>query len=179
MEPNDQNIAKKIKNGDKKAFEQVFRLYYNELCNFALKYIKNPDDAEETVQEVFFRIWSRRKKLNIQSNLKSYIYQSVRNACTEHGRHLQVKNQYTASKDNSQKQANPEEILQASQLEKILLKAMTGLPERCKKIFNLSRNEGLKYREIAEKLAISIKTVEADMGLTLKTLRNALKNAEK
>ncbi len=179
METNDQNTAKKIKNGDKKAFEKVFRQYYNELCHFALGFLKDPDEAEEIVQEVFFRIWNRRKKFTIQSNLKSYIYQSVRNACVEHGRHLQVKNKYAGEKIESSLPASPEEILEAGQLEKIMQMAINKLPQRCKKIFSLSRDEGLKYREIAEKLAISIKTVEADMGITLQTLRNALKNADK
>lgn len=171
-------INKQIKKGNKEALEELFRTHYNNLCNFAYKYVRSTEDAEEIVQETFFRLWNKKNGIIIKKSLKSYLYTSVRNLCTEHGRHLQIQQKYVNSSIEKDYPPTPQKLLEANQLEILLKKTLEKLPDRCRKIFSMSRNEGMKYAEIAEKLSISVKTVEADMGQTLKALRNTLKMSE-
>lgn len=171
-------IKKQLKKGNKEALEELFRTHYNELCNFAFQYLRSTEDAEEIVQETFFRLWNKKTGIKIKKSLKSYLYTSVRNLCTEHGRHLQIKQKYMNDSIEKEYPPTPQKLLEASQLEILFKKTLEKLPERCRKIFSMSRNEGMKYSEIAEKLSISVKTVEADMGQTLKALKNTLKISE-
>jgi RNA polymerase sigma-70 factor (ECF subfamily) len=174
----EKHIRKQIKKGNKQALEVLFRENYSELCNYAFRYLKSTEEAEEIVQETFFRLWNKKSGLNIKKSLKSYLYTSVRNLCIEHGRHLQIKQKYVNDQKTTEYPPTPQKILEANQLEILLKNALEKLPERCRKIFRMSRNDGMKYSEIAEKLSISVKTVEADMGQTLKVLRNTLKVSE-
>lgn len=179
MDNTEKHLAQSIKKGDKKAFEKLFKMHYNELCHFACSFVKEPAEAEELVQEAFYRFWNKREKIQIRKNLKSYLYTAVRNLCTEHGRHLKVKRQYASVQHETTYSDDPHKLLEASQAMQIFEQTLNLLPERCRTIFKLSRDDGLKYREIAEKLTISVKTVEADMGITLQALRKALKTPEK
>ncbi|ALO16611.1 RNA polymerase sigma factor CnrH [Salinivirga cyanobacteriivorans] len=179
MEKSDKHIIKQIRKGDKTAFEHLFKTHYNELCNFANSFVKDPDEAEEIVQDVFYKLWQKRKQLIIQKNLRGYLFKTIRNKCTAYGRHLKIKQQYEQDPNTSHTPESPLELLEATQMENLFNQTLMQLPERCRKIFNLSREQGLKYREIAIELSISIKTVEADMGSTLKALREALKTAQK
>jgi RNA polymerase sigma-70 factor (ECF subfamily) len=178
MNKSEESIKKNIRKGSKEALEVLFRTHYNNLCNFALQFVKTPDEAEEIVQETFFRLWNRKSNLKFIKNLKSYLYTSVRNLCTEHGRHLQVMHKYASNVSENDTPPNPQLILEAIQLEDVFNKVLDNLPDRCRKIFLMSRNDGLKYVEIAQKLSISVKTVEADMGQTLKALRDVVKMNE-
>jgi RNA polymerase sigma-70 factor (ECF subfamily) len=178
MNKAEDDIKKQLKKGNKSALELLFRSHYNELCNFAYKYVQSKDEAEEIVQETFFRLWNKKTKIKIKKSLKSYLYTSVRNLCTEHGRHLTVKTKYANETIETEKVPTPQSILEATQLENLIKETFEKLPDRCRKIFRMSRNEGLKYAEIAEKLSISVKTVEADMGQALKALRHTLKMSE-
>lgn len=179
MEESDKKIFKQIKRGDKAAFEKLFKTHYADLCHFANSYLKDPDEAEEMVQEAFFRLWQKRKQILIQKNLKGYLYRSVRNMCTEYGRHLKVKQHYAQNRPTGNLNLSPHDLLEATQLETLFHQTLLSLPERCRTIFSMSREEGLKYKEIAQKLSISVKTVEADMGSTLKALREAIKTTQK
>jgi len=174
----EENIKRQIKKGNKNALESLFKTHYNDLCNFAYQFVHSKDEAEEIVQETFFRLCNKKTKIKIKKSLKSYLYTSVRNLCTEHGRHLLVKAKYAKEIKENEAPPTPQKILEANQLELLLKETFDKLPERCRKIFSMSRNEGLKYSEIAKKLSISVKTVEADMGQTLKALRHTLKMSE-
>ncbi len=179
MKKSDKYIVKQLKKGDKVAFEGLFKAHYSDLCNFAYSYLKDADEAEEIVQDAFYKLWQKRKQLFIQKNLTGYLFKTVSNKCTEYGRHLKVKQQFEQEPNAKNTSESPLELLEATQLEKLFNQTLLKLPERCRKIFNLSRQEGLKYREIAQKLSVSVKTVEADMGITLQALREALKTSEK
>lgn len=161
-----------IAQGDHRAYETLFREHYRPLCAFAIQYVKSSDDAEEIVQDLFVKIWQDRQKVNITSSIKAYLFTAVRNRCL---------NALGKSKRN---QALNEEMVVADQNEvdedEVALRnakihaAIEELPEMRRKVFKMSRFEGLKYKEIAEQLGISIKTVENQMGNALKTLRSEL-----
>ena len=177
MNPSEKDIINKIKEGDIGKFEMLFKDYYERLCEFGMKYLKSIDLAEEIVQDTFYNIWKNRNTINIKTSLKSYLYTAVRNNCLQElrTRSLDIKyeNYYKSHYVNDS--VNPVDELNAKELNEVIHKVLNSLPERCKIIFKMSRDEGLKYHEIAEKLSISIKTVEANMGKALKQFRHYLK----
>ncbi|MEN8123054.1 MAG: RNA polymerase sigma-70 factor [Bacteroidota bacterium] len=171
------NIVNKIKQGNIRAFEKVFRELYSPLCGYANKIINDPDKAEEIVQEVFYIIWKNKERLTIRVSLKSYLYKSVQNSCLQIAQHQLVKEKYrqfVINGDND-KQLSPDTELEVKEINKAIDQTLDSLPERCKEIFYMNRFEGLKYREIAEKMSISQKTVEANISRALKHLRKNLK----
>ena len=164
-----------IQQGDEKAFEKLFKMYYGYLCNFATKIIEDDVAAEEIVQDFFVKFWERRTEFSVESSLKNYLFRSVKNLCLNHIKHNNIKLQHAQkviaeSETNSFNNDYIEVDLAAD-----IANSIEELPEKRREIFRLSREEGLKYREIAEKLNISIKTVEAQMSLAIKSLREKLK----
>ena len=174
----DQEVLKKITEGDIKQFELIFKEYYERLCHFAMKYLKNSEQSEGIVQDTFYNIWKNHKKLNITTSLKSYLYTAVRNNCLQElrKRSLDIKYENYYKSHYSNESISPADELNAKELSGVINKALNSLPDRCREIFKMSRYEGLKYHEIADKLSISIKTVEANMGKALKQFRVYLKD---
>jgi RNA polymerase sigma-70 factor (ECF subfamily) len=174
----DKNVLNKITEGDIKQFELVFKEYYEKLCHFAFKYLKNIDHSEGIVQDTFYNIWKNRKTLQITSSLKSYLYTAVRNNCLQEirTRNLDIKYENYYKSHYTNESISPADELNAKELSNAINKALNSLPERCREIFKMSRYEGLKYHEIADKLSISVKTVEANMGKALKQFRLYLKD---
>jgi len=175
MTDTDKTLIQDIQKGNIKAFENLFRLLYPALCGYALKILKDPDQAEEMVQEVFYTFWKRRENLIIDVSLKSYLYKSVYHKCLHYIEHQAVVNKYASAYEHSQTAYyTADDALQTGELYEAYKKTLYELPERCREIFQMSRNYGLKYNEIAEKLSISIKTVEANMSKALKAFRHSL-----
>lgn len=164
---------KKINSINSKDFEVLFKEFYNELCNYALKYTKNKEASEEVVQEVFSKIWEKRTFINIQISIKSYLYISVRNKCLQqinHNKTVKIYEKYI-SKQERNEFASPHENLVYEETIEIFNNALKTMPEKCNVIFKLSRLEGLKHKEIADELKISTKTVEANITKALKILK--------
>jgi len=173
------DLIKSLKQGDAKSLELLFRRLYPRLVSYANKYLNNTDEAEEIVQEVFFRIWKDREKLDDRKSINGYLFKAVKNNCFNLLQHWKVENKY-ADLINYVYQSLPEENnayenFIAQELEIDFQKALHHLPVECRKIFELSRFEGLKYQEIAVKLNISIKTVETQMSRALQKMRLQLK----
>lgn len=171
----DHESFQRIKNGDRKAFEAIFRAYYPFLCNYATQLLKDPAAAEEIVQELFVNLWEKREGVNIDSSVSSYLYRAVKNRCLNSMRHSKIKDDYIHIVQSEHDNLVEENDSQAELFEKIE-ESIASLPEKRREIFRLSRQEGLKYREIATRLNISVKTVETQMGLAIKTLREMLKD---
>jgi len=171
---NDLIEFKKIKEGDVKAFERIFRHYYTPLYLYAFSITGQKETSEEIIQDLFYIIWKDREKLQILQSVKNYLYKSVRNRSLHYLEHLQIQEQYReqiVNQPDSPAEAAPDDILEYKELEEALKQTINRLPERCRHIFNLHRMNGLKYKEIAATLSVSVKTVEADMTKAYKTLR--------
>ncbi|MCW5898394.1 MAG: RNA polymerase sigma-70 factor [Flavobacteriales bacterium] len=161
--------------GDRAAFEALFRLHYRPLCVFAMGYVKDSDKAEDLVQDLFFRLWLDREKVNITTSVKAYLYASVRNRCLnvlKAGSKVRVLNDEVDDRLEEEERSEDEHAERIARVQA----AIEALPEERRKVFKLSRYEGLKYHEIAARLGISVKTVENQMGSALKTLRHELKD---
>lgn len=172
----DKDLFLKLKDGDKTAFKVLFQKYYSALCHFGCQFLHDPQMAEETVQEFFVHIWEKRESLNIEASVKHYFFRSIRNQCLNQLQHQKIRQQY-ASKviESSHQEIDPEQSFLEVDLMERIEKSIASLPPKRQEIFRLSRVQGLKYKEIADELNISVKTVEAQMGLALKHLRDDLK----
>ena len=172
----DIEIIRRIRQGDKVQFESLFRSSYVALVRYAKTLIKDHDSAEEIVQDLFFRLWKDRDKLKIESSLNGYLFRSVHNSCLHWIGHKKVMERHAQEMGNKQPEGPeiPTDILYYKELQARVAGILERLPERCGKIFYMNRFEGLKYTEIAEKLSVSVKTVEANMGRALKEFRKAL-----
>ncbi len=173
----EKTLFEAIKRNDEKAFEKLFHQYYGHLCLYASHMLLDEVSAEEIVQDFFVKLWEKRKHLTIETSVKSYLYRSVRNLCLNLIQHNKTKLQHAKSviSDAAQNPDHEDQFYEIDLAQKIQ-ESILSLPEKRQKIFRLSREDGLKYREIAEKLNLSIKTVETQMGLAIKTLREKLKN---
>jgi RNA polymerase sigma-70 factor (ECF subfamily) len=173
----DSEIAGRIRKGDKAEFESLFRSSYVSLVKYARTLIKDQDTAEEIVQDLFVRLWQEKEKIKIESSLNGYLFRAVHNKCLHYIEHLKVVERHaeTITTGQADPSDDPSEILHYKDLQIKIAGILERLPERCGKIFCMSRFEGLKYSEIAEKLSVSVKTVEASMGLALKEFRKELK----
>lgn len=172
------DVIASLKQGDERVYEQVFRSHYKALCGYATKFLKEKEGAEEIVQDIFFKLWEKRESLEINSSLKSYLFRSVHNRCLNQVKHIDIRENYKA--DNKARirseEENFSEHFNQFELQQQIKKAIDALPEQRQKIFKLSRFQGMKYREIAEQMELSEKTVEAQMSKALKTLREELKD---
>ena len=178
-------IHRKLESGDIKAFEMLYNEQYIPLCHFSQRFVFDLDTAREIVQDVFVHIWEKRTSLPVEISLKPYLYTSVRNKSIDYLKHLNVENKFEKRRIREiQDPANnsfntndhPLDGLITKELENSIKDAIENLPEKCKEIFKLSRFKGLKYREIAEELNISVKTVETQMSRAIESLKEKLSN---
>lgn len=169
---NDHNLFEQIRIGNENAFNRAFDLYYSRLCFFADKMLRDFDLSRSIVQQVFVDLWLKREKLRV-SSLHSYLYQAVKNSAFDVLKHKKVESRYLSSLYRNE----PEEmndLIEEAELADRINRAVQKLPEKCREIFVMCRFEELKYAEIAEKLNISVKTVEMQVGIALKKLRKEL-----
>ncbi len=169
----EKEIVGAIRQGNESIFEETFRKYYQSLCNYANSILKEMDESEEIVQQLFLNIWEKRSELEINISLKSYLYRAVHNHCLNRIKHLKVREEYSQYANNyyDSSYESVSQTVVKNELESKIEAAIKKLPEQCRIIFNLSRFEELKYNEIAEQLEISPKTVENQIGKALKILR--------
>lgn len=155
------------------AFEKVFKSHFKNLHAYACTIVKDDVVAEEMVQNVFYKIWERKGQLSIQTSVTAYLYRAVYHESLNHLKHQKVKVAYQshASWQMKNESDNASKKVLLGDLEQRLQQALRELPEQCRTVFQMSRFEELKYQEIADRLGISIKTVENQMGKALKQLR--------
>ena len=162
--------------GTNDTFRKVFDNCYESLCRYAFTIVKDFDQAEDIVQSIFMKLWEKRDTLDITTSVRSYLFRAVYNQCINHLEHHSVKLKYDAgmrvdaARDEQQPEVFPEE------LEESIRKAIDTLPTQCRSIFIMSRYEELKYSEIADKLGISVNTIQNQVCKALKLLREALKD---
>lgn len=159
----------------KSDFEELFNTHYSNLCAYANNFLKDVDASEEVVQEVLFKLWTNKDTIIITTSVQSYLFRAVRNASLNVIKHVNIREDYKLHHEyEMQNEQSSEDEMIVSELEQKIRIAIDQLPIERKKVFILSRYEGLKYKEIAEKLNISVSTVENQMVKALKYLRNEL-----
>ncbi len=166
-----------IKNiNTQEGFEHLFHSRYAELCSYANVFLNDLDAAEEIVQDLFVKFWENRENINISSSVRSYLFRSVRNSCLNFIKHKKIEETYKQYNEEQRESGtvSVDDEFEGSELEIQIRKAIDQLPPKRKEVFIMSRFEGLKYKEIAEKSGISVKTVENQMGKAIKFLRQKL-----
>ena len=176
MTPPDQEIVRAISKGDSNAFQKVFNDCYESLCQYAFTILKDMDEAEDVVQATFIKIWENRKELDIKHAIRSYLFRAVYHKCINQLEHRTVKLKYLdhGMREKSSEVQHPE--IFPDELEQNIKNAINRLPPQCRLIFVMSRYEELRYSEIAQKLGISVNTVENQVSKALKILRAELKD---
>ena len=176
MDDNDGYLIDSLVQKDEAVFERVFKTHFKNLHAYACTITREETAAEEVVQQVFFKLWERSKNLNISGSVAAYLYRAVYNESLNYLKHQKVQSQYEQHFTHTMKNETytAGKKFSMKELEQQLGKAMNELPEQCRTVFQLSRFEELRYREIADHLGISVKTVENHMGKALKILRAKL-----
>lgn len=176
MDREDESVSILLAKRDEATFEQVFKSNFKRMHAYAFTILQDDHEAEEAVQQVFFRLWERNENLNINGPLAAYLYRAVHNQCLNQLRHLKVRSAHHLQVvyQHKNRESHPVDQAVKGELEQKIRSALQELPEQCRTVFQLSRFEELKYRDIAERLGISVKTVENQMGKALKILRARL-----
>lgn len=158
---------------DLNKFEQLFKELFKPLCNFSQKYMRDLDESKNLVHEVFVTVWEKFDTLPADSNYRSYLYTAVRNKCLNAIR--DKKKTVTLDAVPEHDFIESDTSLESLELGREIEIGIELLPEKCRMVFELSRMEGLKYEQIAQKMGISVKTVEAQMSKALSILREHLR----
>lgn len=170
-------VLSALKQDSKEAFSLLFQTYYTDLVLFGGNFLKDRTSCEDIVQSIFLKLWNDRKSIQIETSLKSYLLKAVRNSCLDEFRHLEIVRQYESGYENTTLDSyDTENYVLYSDLHDHLYRALDQVPELYREAFELNRFEGLKYREIAQKLNVSERTVEVRVSKTLELLRKYLKD---
>lgn len=179
METKANQLFVKIKKGDEQALHALFVIYFPRLNDFAARIISDPETSQDITQDVFVKVWEKRDQIEAQ-NIESFLYRLIRNSCIDYIKQLKV---IDNKKNEWGEQIKFEElyhidfirdepfILIQNELKDEIERTINSLPDRCREVFTLSRVEGLKNREIAEKLNINIKNVERHLSRAMSTFR--------
>jgi RNA polymerase sigma-70 factor (ECF subfamily) len=169
-------LVARLRAGDRDAFEAVFRAQYGKLADYARGLVGSRDAAEDVVQEVFVALWTHRDRISTPDNLVGYLYRSVRNRGLNFLRHQRLVGGWRARRAAEENPEAPpaDRDVENAEIAHAVRQAVKLLSPRCREVFELSRDRGLTYPEIAETLGISIKTVETLMGRALKGVRARL-----
>ena len=169
-------LLSELQNGQERAFDFVFRKYYKALCAQANAYVRDLDKAQSLVQECFMKLWENRKGVGEIKDLPTYLSFMVRNQCVDYLRKVKSLENLHENFETETIEANCEASLLSREFEERLIVILSSLPERSRIAFEYSRFENLTYKEIAGKMNISVKAVEALASRALNILREELKD---
>jgi RNA polymerase sigma-70 factor (family 1) len=182
IEYSNQQLVNEIQQGNMAVFEFLYKKYYVFLCLIAGHIVRNPNDAEDIVSDVFVKLWNIRYEIEITTSIKAYLIKAVQNTSINYLKRSKSNDKVTNSfissayeilawkSDYQLGQLYEKDIIE------ILDKGIESLPEGCRQIFLLSRNEEMKYSDIASKLGITVNTVKTQMKIALARLRETLKD---
>lgn len=172
----DQELLVLLSQDDKPAFETIYSRYWEELYKTAFFILRDNSACKDIVQDIFVWIWERRNDLEIQS-LKAYLKTAVKFKVANYIRSGNIRESFFNELNNadySASQVTSEEMSEVKELNELIQQAIAHLPEKCREIFRLSRNERLTNQQIAERLGISIKTVENQMTIAIRRIRSEI-----
>ena len=165
-------------------FSKLYLSFYPKLVRFATVFVVYEEDAENIIQDLFLGLWESKESLDYIENMNAYMYKLAKNKCLDYIKHQLVKDRFVVNTQSLYEQEISlklqsldnfdVELASEERVEKIVSKAIDSLPPKCREIFLFSRYDGLKYKEISDKLNISVNTVETQMCIALKKLRNTL-----
>ncbi|MCY1723076.1 RNA polymerase sigma-70 factor [Prolixibacteraceae bacterium Z1-6] len=175
-------LFSRFKNGDELAFEHIFKSKFNQIIGFCDQFISDHDDAKNITQEAFINLWLNRNKIEKPSGINSFLYTFAKSNCLNFIRHQAVEEKYTDHALHEKEQLLNAEVLESFdfnslefiELEELIQKSISNLPEKCREVFIKKRFEGKMNKEIAEDLGINIKSVEANMTRAIKALKKNL-----
>lgn len=167
-----EEIFIKIKNGDQKAFEQMFRMFYVPLCDYVVMILGDQAEAEDVVQNLFTYLWKNRQEIQIQESVKSYLFTSVRFRALNVLKHKMIERKHGALlaefiEDLQNSGYSEEEVQRIEQIKEVL----QTLPLQCRTVFTKSCLDGKKYKEIADELGISVNTVKSHVMKAYRDIR--------
>lgn len=163
-----------IQAGDKEAFRLLYTRYFTPLCRFIFLYVQDEMEAEELATDIFVRVWEKREEIDFSLSLKAYLFQSARNRAFNFIRDRKEKVPLDFLEELSDSGSSQEEELELKELQRLIEEAVCHLPNKCQAIFRKSREENKTYQEIAEELNISTKTIEAQIGIAIKRIKEFL-----
>ena len=175
--PQIDDILTRLRASDKSALKELFQQHYKPVCKTIFRFIRDQSTVEDLAQEVFIRFWEKREKINITSSLSAYLRRMAINEALGYLRRNKRFEEEELTPDiSSGSDSSAEEAYLHTELQESVTAAINTLPPKCRAVFQLSRYEELTYKEIAEKMGISVKTVENQMGKALKILRQRLRS---
>ncbi|MCH4551340.1 RNA polymerase sigma-70 factor [Aestuariibaculum lutulentum] len=157
-----------------KSFKGIYYSMYPRLLSFSLKYVNDQFVAEEVVEECMLYLWERRKDLQNIKDLKSYLYTMVKNRC-----YAYLRNNYKEiplEAVNTELLSQEDQFIIEEETHAILMKAVEELPEKCKKVFKMSCIDGIKYKDIAAEMDITVNTVKSQRSRAIELLKRSLKD---
>jgi RNA polymerase sigma-70 factor, ECF subfamily len=186
MESIEKRVLNELRYGSKKAFEYVFKAYYNQLCRYAEEILRDSEQAKDVVENLFVSVWENRKKLDIHSSFRSYLYKSTYNLCLNEIRKKKNEDKYkdfflrhteVTNAHEYGSNSYPLSRIIEKELDAEIEKVIDELPPQCKKIFLLSRVDMLTHNQIAQKLDISVNTVKSQIMIALKKIQSSFGKA--
>lgn len=172
----DKTLVENFKSGDVKSFEQIFNALYKVLVNYAQGMLRDWDEAEDKVQQVFVNLWEKKEVLDVHTSLRAYLYKAVHNACLNRIKQEKVRTEHAKVIQMTQNNNSTQHGVEEKELRLKIDEALNLLPEQCGRIFKMSRFDQLKYQEIADELGLSLKTIENQMTKALRIMREQLKD---
>lgn len=171
-------LLEKLKNDDQSAFTIIFTKYYQDLVRFSFGFTRNSDASEEIVQEVFLKLWENRTTMVINNSLRSFLLKTVQNRSIDSLRHVNITNKYASKvlEHPLLSENDTENYILHSELQANFNHAMEKIPFEYAEAYRMSRIEILNYQEIAQKLNVSVRTVEVRISKALNLLREELKD---
>jgi RNA polymerase sigma-70 factor, ECF subfamily len=180
-----ENLLNDLKKGNQDAYTLIFNEYFSRLSQFAATYVIDRSEAKNIVQDVFVKLWETRQNIRENTSILSYLLTITRNSCLDFLKHKQVEYKYQklVVKNHNELELNyyalkrlEIDLLDYNEIEQIIERTLSALSPQCQQVFRMSRFENLSNPEIAEKLEIGIKAVEANITRALKIFRNELKD---
>lgn len=174
----EQQLLRRISEADDtEAYREIFRTYYAPLCLYTTRFVHASSEAEDIVQEIFYRLWRDRKELRIQVSIKAYLVSSVKHYALNVLKHRVVEQSYVSEflRNNGENPVTEEELYTAAELQQRIDLIISRFPEKLRNVFLMHRRQGMTYVQISDAMSISIKTVEAYMSKCLALLRSELK----
>ncbi|TVR40564.1 MAG: RNA polymerase sigma-70 factor [Bacteroidia bacterium] len=177
MEESNRRFIEGLRVGDRQIFAEIFESFYEPLCRYAVQRVYSEEIAEEIVQDIFVKLWIKRKELNVQTSLRAYLYRTALNRIINHKKHKDVQAaHHRHAMATATITAEPSSDVTEKELMMLAAKAVAAMPEKRRRVYELSRKEGLKYAEIADAMGISVKTVEAHLSAALEHMRKHLRD---